>query len=47
MALARVLDFNSDHDDEFNQFELELDCGDQFSPNRTRSGFMEVGPMLV
>jgi len=43
MALTRVLDFNSDHDDEFNQFELELDCGDQFSPNRTRSGRVHGG----
>jgi len=43
MALARVLDFNSDHDDDFNQFELELDCGDQFSPNRTRSGRVHGG----
>ena len=36
--MQRVLDFDSDIYDDFNQFELELDHGDYFSPNRTRSG---------
>jgi len=36
--MQRVLDFYSGIDDDFNQFELELDHGDHFSPNRTRSG---------
>jgi len=36
--MQRVLDFNSDIYDDFNQFELELDHGEHFSPNRTRSG---------
>jgi len=36
--MQRVLDFNSDVDDDCNQFELELDHGEHFSPNRTRSG---------
>ena len=36
--MQRVLDFNSDIYDDVNQFELELDHGEHFSPNRTRSG---------
>jgi len=41
--MACVLEFQSDNEDEFNQFELELDCGDQLSPNRTRSGRVHGG----
>ena len=36
--MQRVLDFNSDIYEDFDQFELELDHGEYFSPNRTRSG---------
>ena len=36
--MQRVLDFDSDIYDDFNQFELELDHGEHLSPNKTRSG---------
>jgi len=43
--MQRVLNFHTDlEDDGYSQFELELDSGDIFSPNRTRSGKMHGEP---
>eukprot|EP00092_Neocalanus_flemingeri_P041163 GFUD01044821.1.p1 GENE.GFUD01044821.1~~GFUD01044821.1.p1 ORF type:complete len:644 (-),score=129.77 GFUD01044821.1:140-2071(-) len=36
--MPRTLQFSSDNEEEMDQFELELDGGDNFSPHRTRSG---------
>ena len=36
MSMPRLLEYNSDNEDEVIQFELDIECGT--SPHRTRSG---------